>query len=164
MSANEGGSRKPPDSNAIEPQLTRQGFLAQRIAIGVLVLFLVAVIAALVVTLSSVAGPVGVLAAAAVTPIIILTLLFLYFEGRGRPWSFAGAAALGILGVTLRLIVNTQPQLEVGGGLPLWVTVSYVTLGTLVVATSLWAFATLRRANRPRSWGPPPSSAEPPPA
>jgi len=151
MSANGGGSRGPSDSNATESQLGKEGVVAQRVAIALLVLFLAAVIAALAVTLRSVSAPVGLLAASAVAPIIVLTLLFLYFEGRHRPWSFAGAAALGILGVTLHLIVNTQPQLEVGGGLPLWVTITYVTLGALVVATSLWAFASLRQANRPRS-------------
>ncbi|MGD0587356.1 MAG: hypothetical protein ABSA63_00960 [Thermoplasmata archaeon] len=130
-------------------QLDTSADLSQRTAMVLLALFIVAVIAALAVTLYSAAAPVGLLATAAVAPIIVLTLLFLYFERRRRPWSFAGAAALGILGVTLRLIVNTQPQLEVGGGLPLWVTVTYVTLGTLVVVTSLWAFLSLRRANRP---------------
>jgi hypothetical protein len=125
-------------------------------------LFLVAVIAALVVTLY--AGPTSVrlLAASAVMPIFVLALVFLYFEGRRRSWSLAGAAALGIFGVTLRLIINTQPQLEVGGGLPLWVTVAYVTLGTLEVASSLWAFLALRRANRLSSGDPSLSSVEPP--
>ncbi|MGA7922862.1 MAG: hypothetical protein WCA77_02665 [Thermoplasmata archaeon] len=136
---------------------------SQRAASLLLALFLVAVIGALAIALYSVAAPVGLLAASAVSPIIVLALLFLFFERRGRPWSFAGATALGILGVTLRLIINTRPQLEVGGGLPLWVTVTYLTLGTLVVATSLWAFLSLRRTNRLGSWGPPSSSVEPPP-
>jgi hypothetical protein len=114
-------------------------------------LFLVAVVAALAVTLFSVTVSVGLLATAVVSPIVALTLLVLYLEFRRRPWSFVGAAALGSLGVTLRLIINTQPSLEVGGGLPLWVTAAYVTLGTLVVATSLWAFLALRRADPPRS-------------
>jgi hypothetical protein len=139
-------------------QLENPADVSPRAATVLMALFLVAVIAALAVTLSSVAVPVGLLAASAVTPIIVLSLLLLYFERRRRPWSFAGAAALGISGVALRLIVNTQPQLEVGGGLPLWVTVTYVTLGTLVVATSLWAFLSLKRANHPGSGGPPASS------
>jgi len=115
-----------------------------RTATAVLAVFLVAVVAALVVTLSSVAPSVRILAAVVVTPIIALTLLLIYFELRGRSWSYAGAAALGALGVGLRLIVSTQPQLEVGGGLPLSVTVVYVTLGILVVVTSVEAYLSVR--------------------
>ena len=123
--------------------------LSQRTATVLLALFLVAVIAALAITLYSVAFPVGLLAVAVVSPILVLTLLVLYFERRRKPWSFAGGAALGTLGVTLRLIVNSHPQLEVGGGLPVWVTLAYVTLGTLVVATSLWALLSMKRVDRP---------------
>jgi len=124
---------------------------------AVLAVFLVAVIAALAVTLASAAPGVGALAASVVTPIIVLSLLFLFFESRRRPWSFVAAAALGLLGVTLRLTVNAQPQLEVGGGLPLWVTVVYVTLGTLLVVSSLWAFLLLRRVELQASRGSPPA-------
>ena len=113
--------------------------------------YLVAVIAALAVTLDSVASSVGQLAAAVVSPIIAVTLFLLYFDRRRRGWSFAGAAALGILEIILRLIVNAAPQLEVGGGLPLWVTATYVTLGILLVATSLRAFLSLRPASPPGS-------------
>lgn len=120
-------------------------------AMVLLSLFLVAIVGALAVTVSSVTLSVGLFATAVVSPIIGLTFVFLYFELRRRPWSFAGAAVLGLLGVTLRLIINTKPSLEVGGGLPLWITVVYVTLGILVVASSLWAFFTLRRADLPRS-------------
>jgi hypothetical protein len=132
-------------------QLDTQTDVSQRAAMVLLALFLVAVLAALTVTLFSVTAPVALLATAVVFPIIVLTLVFLYFELQRRPWSFAGAAALGVLGVTLRLIINTIPNLEVAGGLPPSVTVAYVTLGTLVVATSLWAFHTSRRANPMRS-------------
>jgi FlaA1/EpsC-like NDP-sugar epimerase len=133
------------------------------VAVAALGLFLVAIIAALAVTLTSVPAHVGYLAASAVTPIIVLSLIFLFFEYRRRPWSFAAAAALGILGVSLRLIVNAQPQLEVGGGLPLWVTVTYVTLGAVLVATSLWAFASLRNVHRQKSRESSPV-VQPPPA
>jgi len=156
-------TREQLSFNRMRGQLDKPADVSERTAMVFLALFLVAVIAALVVTLYSVAASVGLLATSAVTPIIVLALLFLYFEQRRRPWSFAGAAVLGVLGVTLRLIVNTQPQLEVGGGLPLWVTATYVTLGALTVATSLWALLSLRHANRPGSAGPPRPSPEPPP-
>jgi hypothetical protein len=150
--------------DAMGRELDLSVHVSQRTAMTLLALFLVAVIVALAVTLQSVATGVGILALSAVSPPIVLTLLFLYFERRQRPWSFAAAAALGILGVTLRLIVNSRPQLEVGGGLPLWVTWTYLTLGVLVTATSLWAFLSLRRAAGPRWGSPPPSSAGHPPA
>ena len=35
-------------------------------------------------------------------------------------------------GVVLRVIVSTQPSLEVGGGLPVGVTVLYIVIGSLV--------------------------------
>jgi hypothetical protein len=135
-----------PDGQARSANNPAIGF--QRIAMAVLVLFLVAILVALVITLSSVRPVVQILAASVVSPIIFLTLLFLYFERRGRPWSFAGAAVLGAFGVGLRLLVNSHPQLEVGGGLPLAVNVVYASLGALVVATSLWAFVALRKAGR----------------
>ena len=128
--------------------LTAPADLSQRAAMLLLAFFLVAIVAALGVTLDSVAVSVGLLAAAVVSPIIVLTLLFLYFERRRKPWSFAAAAVLGAFGVALRLIINGHPQLEVGGGLPLWVTLVYVTLGSLVVTTSVWALLALNRANR----------------
>ena len=128
-----------------------------RAATILLLLFLIAVLSALAITLDSVAAPVGIVAILVVGPIVILTIFLLYFERRQQPWSFAGAAGLGFLGVTLRVIVNARPQLEVGGGLPLWVTAAYVALGTLVAATSLWAFISLRRATRPGSRDTPPA-------
>jgi len=138
--------------------------VSRRTAMGVLVLFIAAVATALGVTISSVAASVQILAAIVVTPVIVLALLFLYFEERRRPWSFAGAAALGISGVTLRLVVNAHPQLEVGGGLPFWVTATYVGFGILVIVTSLWALVALRRADRQHQWNPSSSEVPPPPA
>jgi hypothetical protein len=119
--------------------------LAQKIAIAVLFLFLVAIVVALAITLASVPAAVGVLAGAVVTPIIVLAALFLFLEWRGRPGSFVGAATLGAVGVALRLVVNSQPQLEVGGGLPVGVTLVYAILGVLVFGTSLWAYFSVRR-------------------
>jgi hypothetical protein len=110
--------------------------------------FLAAILVALAITLVSVSPSVRLLAGSVVTPLVVLCLVFLYFEGRRRPWSFVGAAVLGALGVALRLAVNAHPDLEVGGGLPLVVTVVYSVLGTLVAVTSLWAFVSVRRAGR----------------
>jgi len=112
---------------------------SRQIAFWLLVAFLLAVLAALIVTIWSVPPTVRLLAGAVVVPIVAVTVLLLYFERRGRRWSFAGAAVLGVLGVTLRLIVNSRPSLEVGGGLPIEVTVAYVALGLAVAGTSLWA-------------------------
>src|SRR5208282_2076183 len=120
---------------------------AEGAATALLAAFLVAVVGALAITLSSVAPSVRLLAAVVVAPISALTALLLYFELHGRSWSYAGAAAIGVLGVGLRLIVSTQPRLEVGGGLPLAVTAGYVVLGILVVVTSLGAYLSVRRAH-----------------
>jgi hypothetical protein len=59
--------------------------------------------------------------------------LFLFIIVRKRKvWSFAGASILGAIGVILRVIVSTQPNLEIGGGLPVGITVLYIVLGALV--------------------------------
>jgi hypothetical protein len=113
-----------------------------------LALLLVAVIVALAITLCPVLPAVRILAGFVATPIIVLMVLFLYSELRGQSWSYAGAATLGALGAGFRLIVNGHPELEVGGDLPLAVTVVYASLGTLVVATSLWAFCSSRKVDR----------------
>ena len=42
-------------------------------------------------------------------------------------------------------MISTQPGLEVGGGLPLWVTVLYVVLGAFV---SLTVFASVLQMRR----------------
>ena len=110
-----------------------------QVAFWTLVLFLLAVLAALAVTLLSVSPAVKLLAGAVVVPIVAVTLLLLYFERNGKRWSFTGAVVLGVLGVALRLVVNSMPSLEVGGGLPVQVTVAYVAVGLAVVGTSLWA-------------------------
>lgn len=122
-----------------------QGSVAPRVAFWTLGLFCAAVLAALGITLGSVARSVKWFAGAVVVPIVALTLILLYFERRGRRWSFVGAAGLGVLGVALRLLVNTVPADEVGGGLPAEVTVAYVGLGVAVAATSLWSILTFER-------------------
>jgi hypothetical protein len=121
--------------------------MPERIAALLLVLFLVAVLLALAITLYSVSIGARVIALSAVTPIVVLTLLFLYLERSRRPWSFIGGGVLGAFGVALRLTISTQPQLEVGEGLPVWVTATYLTLGLSVIVGSAWAYRTIRRAH-----------------
>ena len=67
------------------------------------------------------------------------TWSFIYYCRRRKAWSYAGASVLGALGIILRVVVSTQPSLEVGGGLPVGVTVLYIVLGALfrLRATSL---------------------------
>jgi hypothetical protein len=103
-----------------------------RTAIGLLELFVVAIVLAFLVTVSTGTLEMQVLAVGLITPIIILSLVFIRYCRMRKAWSYAGASILGILGVILRVIVSTQPSLDVGGGLPVGVTVLYIVLGSLV--------------------------------
>ncbi len=128
------------------PSLAKDHYRTARLlASTLLLLFLAAILTALAITLWSVALPVKLLAGALVAPVIALSALFLVLELRQRPRGFLGAAALGLVGIVLRLIINTQPQFEVGGGLPIAVTVGYLSLGISVVGSSLWAYVRLSR-------------------
>lgn len=128
------------------PNIPSSRSSVHRVAFWALVAFLVAVLAALGVTLVSVAPSVEMIAGLVVFPIVAVTLLLLYFERAERRWSFAGAAVLGFVGVTLRLVVNSMPSLEVGRGLPVWVTLLYVGLGGVVVTTNLWSYLAFPRS------------------
>jgi len=111
-------------------------------AVALLEVFLVAVVLALLVTVYSVPFVVKFLALALVAPFVAVGFLLVRHCRRGEVWAFAGGAVLGALGVFLRLFINAHPNLEVGGGLPLWVTLAYVVLGGSVsVACGLVAFA-----------------------
>lgn len=101
--------------------------------------FLGAVVLALLVTVYSVPDNVKVLALTIVAPFVALGLLLIRYCRRGSAWAFAGCAILAAAGVGLRLVINAHPNLEVGGGLPLWVTVVYVALGLSVSLSSGWA-------------------------
>ena len=101
-------------------------------AIGLLEVFLVAIVVALGITIASVSTGVQVIAIVLISPIIILAVTFIYYCRRRRAWSFAGASILGAVGVLLRVAISTQPSLEVGGGLPVGVTVLYIVIGALV--------------------------------
>jgi len=118
------------------------------LAVAMLESFIAAVVAALVITLSSVSPAVQSIAVAAVTPIILASLVLVYFCRKGRAWSFLGASVLGALGVALRLVVNAQPSLEVGGGLSLGVTALYIGLGAFMSLTNFMAFMELRAPGR----------------
>ena len=94
--------------------------------------FLVAIVIALIVTIMNSVFAVQILAITLVSPIIILTIVFIYYCRRRNVWSYAGASILGVIGVILRVIISTQPNLEVGGGLPIGITVLYMVVGALV--------------------------------
>ena len=113
-------------------------------AIGLLEVFVVAIILALIVTIISTTLEVQLLAITLVSPLIILNIIFIYHCKRRKVWSYAGASILGAIGVILRVIVSTHPNLEVGGGLPVGITVLYIVLGALVSLKNYEAFLELR--------------------
>ncbi len=113
-------------------------------AIGLLQIFLVAILVVLTITVISVPTEVKIIALGAVSPFVILTVALIYYCRRGKLWSFAGASILGAAGVLLRVIISTQPELEVGGGLPVAVTVLYIVIGTLVSLVSYESVLELR--------------------
>ena len=119
-----------------------------RTAIGLLELFVVAVVLAFLVTVASGTFEIQALAVGLITPIIILSLVFIRYCRLRRTWSYAGASILGVVGVTLRVIVSTQPGLEVGGGLPVGVTVLYIVLGSLVAVINYESVLELRSSQK----------------
>jgi hypothetical protein len=108
--------------------------------------FVVAIVLAFAVTVAAGTYQMQAIAAGVIVPVIALSLAFVRYCRMGRWWSYAGASALGAFGVALRLIVSTQPSLEVGGGLPLGVDLLYVALGCLVALTNYEAALDLRAA------------------
>ena len=103
-----------------------------RTAITLLELLLVAIILALIVTILNTTAQVQLLAITVVTPQIILIIIFIYYCKKKKVWSYAGATILAILGIILRVVISTQPNLEVGGGLPVGISTLYIVLGALV--------------------------------
>jgi peptidoglycan/LPS O-acetylase OafA/YrhL len=116
-----------------------------RTAIGLLELFVVAVILAFAVTFTTGTPNMQILSAVAITPVIILSLIFIRYCRRRKAWSYAGATILGVFGVVLRVAVSTQPNLEVGGGLPIGVTALFIVLGALVALKSYESMLELRK-------------------
>ena len=130
-------------TNEIPGRFTRPAIRAA--SFWVLVLFLSAILVALVITLWSVPPAAKVVSVVAVVPIVALVLLALSLERSDKRWGYAGAGVLGGVGVALRLVVSTQPALEVGGGLPIEVTAAYIALGATVVATSFASYFSFSR-------------------
>ena len=115
-----------------------------RTAVGLLELFLVAIILAFLATFVTGTTEMRLLSVVFITPITILSIVFIYYCRRKKVWSYAGASILGALGVILRVAVSTQPSLEVGGGLPIGVTALYIVLGALVSLKNYEAMLELR--------------------
>jgi FtsH-binding integral membrane protein len=103
-----------------------------RTAVGLLWVFVIAIILAFLVTFTTGTIEMRLLSVAFITPITVLSIVFIYFCRKRKVWSYAGASILGAIGVILRVVVSTQPSLEVGGGLPIGVTALYIVLGALV--------------------------------
>jgi hypothetical protein len=101
-------------------------------AIGLLEIFVIAIILAFLATVTAGTMLMQILSIGFIAPITIIALVFIYYCRKKKIWSYAGASLLGAIGVMLRVIVSTQPNLEVGGGLPVGVTVLYIVLGALV--------------------------------
>ena len=118
--------------------------LRMRSAIVLTELFVIAIVLALLVTLASVSQSAQLLAAGAVMPIIVLSLVFIRYCRRRKLWGYAGASVLGAVGVCLRIAVSTQPSLEVGGGLPLWVSALYIVLGAAVAVANFMVVLELK--------------------
>lgn len=114
-------------------------------SIALLKVFVLAIVAALVITIASVTFAVQVLATVLVSPIVVLSIIFIYYCKKRKFWSFAGASILGAIGVILRVVISTKPSLEVGGGLPVGVTVAYIVLGSLVSLKNFESVLELRR-------------------
>jgi len=116
-----------------------------RTATTLLVMFLTAIMLALAIMVASASADAKAVALIVVSPIVLLCLVFIYYYWLGRAWSLAGASVLGAVGVALRLVISTQPSLEVGGGLPLHVTIAYVALGVSVSIASSLPYFELRK-------------------
>ena len=115
-----------------------------RTAVGLLEIFTIAIVLAFSVTVATGTTEMRLVATAVVTPITFLSLAFIYYCRKRKAWSYEGACILGAVGIILRVVVSTQPSLEVGGGLPVGVTALYIVLGALVSLTSYESLLELR--------------------
>lgn len=117
---------------------------SMRVAVDLLWVFLIAIVAAFALTFATGTGEMRTLSAAIILPIIALNLTFIRYCRRRKAWSFAGATALGVFGVALRVAISTQPNLEVGGGLPFGVTAVYIVLGAMLALKSYESYIEIR--------------------
>lgn len=115
-----------------------------RAAIILLEVFVVAILLAFLVTFATGTFEMRALSAGVIIPVTILSLAFVHYCKMKKAWSYAGASMLGAFGVALRIVVSTQPSLEVGGGLPVGVTVLYIVLGSLVALLNFESVLELR--------------------
>ena len=115
-----------------------------RTSIVLLEVFLIAIIIALIVTIVNSVFEVQLLAITLVSPLIILNIVFVYYCRKRKVWSYVGASILGTIGVILRVVISTQPNLEVGGGLPIGITVLYIVLGAMVALKNYEAMLELK--------------------
>jgi len=68
-------------------------------AIGLLEIFLAAIIIAFAITFATGTLEMRLLAVVFVVPIAALSLIFIHYCGRRKAWGYAGAMILGIIGV-----------------------------------------------------------------
>jgi hypothetical protein len=115
-------------------------------AIGLLEVFIIAIVLAFLATALTGTFEMQLLASVLITPIVIFSLAFVHYNKKRKVWSYAGASILGAFGVVLRVIISTQPNLEVGGGLPVGVTALYIVLGSLVALKNYECVLELRNA------------------
>jgi peptidoglycan/LPS O-acetylase OafA/YrhL len=134
-------SREGQDGLSNAEQLT----VNMRTAIILLEIFVVAIIVAFAVTFTTGTAEMQTLSVGFISPILVLSLIFIYYCKRKKVWSFAGASILGIIGVVLRVAVSTQPNVEVGGGLPAGVTALYIVIGALVALKSYESVLELKK-------------------
>ena len=113
-------------------------------AIALLVIFAVAIVIAFSITIATGSAEMRLLAVGVVVPITALDLVFIYYCRKRKLWAYAGGSVLGLVGMALRVAVSTQQGLEVGGGLPVGVTVIYIVLGALVALKNYESVLDLR--------------------
>jgi len=121
-----------------------------RTAVTLLALYLAAVVATLAVTLAETSPDVGLLTCVVVAPITVLSVVCIHLCRRRNLQGLAGALMQGVIGVGLRPAIGSQPSLEVGGGLPVWVSAICILLGALVTTWSVWSVLELRAHAAPR--------------
>ncbi len=120
--------------------------VSMKAATTLLEIFVAAIVLALLITVSTGTLEMQILSVGLVVPIIVASLVLIRYCRMGKAWSYAGASMLGIFGVALRVAISTQPNLEVGGGLPIAVSVLYIVLGSLVALLGFKSVLELRSA------------------